>query len=93
VHHTLIKVEFLSFQNVSVTSSGLSRSGSDFGIKTSRSELMVQGRFQSSIGLSLFELGGDLLGDGGQIDGWLGGLSLVLGLLESNLDSVVSLVP
>ena len=54
---------------------------------------MVQGRFQGAVGLSLLELGRDLLADRGQVDGWLGGDSFGGGLLLSNLDSVVSFVP
>jgi len=88
-HHALVEREFLALEDVSVASSGLSRSRRDLGIDTPGSELGIQGGVERAIGLSSLELLGDLGGDTGKIDG-LSGFS---SLLDADLDSVVRLVP
>jgi len=90
-HHALVEGELLSFQDVSITPSGLSRSGADLGEDTAGGELLVKGRFEGSVDLSSLELLGDLGRLGGKIDG-LSGIDGVLAL-EADLDSVVGLVP
>lgn len=91
VHLLLVKGKFGSFKNDTIATSGLSRSGSDLGKDTSRSELMIKDRFQSSLGLSLLQLGSHLLRNSGKINGFLGGNTSRL--LDSNLHSIVGFVP
>lgn len=92
VHHALVKGELLALQDVSVAPSALSRSGGDNGQDTSGGELGVEGRVEGAVDLSGLELLGDGCRDGTQVDG-LAGFGAVLGLFDSDLDSVVGLVP
>ena len=59
-HHALVEGKFLALQDVSIASSGLSRSGGDLGEDTSRRELGIEGRVQSAVDLSALELLGNL---------------------------------
>lgn len=89
-HHALVEGKFLALQDVSIASSGLSRSGGDLGEDTSRCELGIEGRVQSAVGLSALELLGNLGRFGGEVDG-LSGFGVLA--LDSNLDTVVRLIP
>ena len=89
-HHALVEGKFLTLQDVSIASSGLSRSGGDLSEDTSRSELGIEGRVQSAVSLSGLELLGNLGRDRGEVDG-LSGFGVLT--LDSNLDTVVRLIP
>jgi len=93
VHHALVKREFLALQDVSVAASGLSRSGGDLGQDTSGGELGVQSGVQGAVGLSGLELLDDLFRLSGHVDRLPVDISFLVVLLDTNLDSVVGLVP
>jgi len=93
VHHALVEGELLSFQDVAVASSGLSRSGGDLGQDTAGGKLRIQGRVQGTVGLSSLQLLGDLGRAAGQVDGLSRDSAVLGGLFDSDLDSVVGFVP
>lgn len=51
-HHSLVELKFASLQHISVTSSGLARSGRDLGKQTSGRKLGIQKRVQGALALS-----------------------------------------
>lgn len=84
-HLLLVEGKLRSLKNNSITPSTLSRTGCDFGIKTSRCELVVKSSLKSASLLSDSMLGSSTLG------GFNVGSSS--SLLDSNSNSVVILVP
>jgi len=87
LEHLGVKLEFLSFQNVTIATATLSWSGRDAGQKTTRSKFVVQSRVKGAGLLSISQLANKTVGS---LDGILSGL---LGLLDTNLDTVVLFVP
>mmetsp|Transcript_82308 Transcript_82308/g.114260 ORF Transcript_82308/g.114260 Transcript_82308/m.114260 type:complete len:214 (+) Transcript_82308:55-696(+) len=87
----LVKVQFGSFQDVTIAASRLSGSTGDLGKETSGSKLLIQGCLQCSIRLSLLELGHDLRRLARHVHNFLDGLTT--SLLDTNLDTVMGLIP
>jgi hypothetical protein len=85
----LVESKFWALQNVSITTSSLSRPRRNLGKDTSRSKLVVNLRLQSASGLTLLELVSNLGALALEIK-LLRGIST---LLQAALDSVVSIIP